>query len=170
MTIAARLQQIRGEESRKAFGARMGVHPNTVGNYERDRDPPASYVAAVAARCGVRLEWLITGHGSVREDDEEPTLFHEQLAYAICAAIHACYGAGPGTPSRRDRARVLRAVTRYLLQIGVTEAAIPERADLVGMVKLTGGLLELAPPASQATLSPAPSPTGSPRSRRSSRP
>lgn len=146
MTIAARLQQVRGDESRRTFSARVGVHPNTVGNYEKDREPPVSYVAAVAERYGIRLEWLISGRGPMRNGDEEPTYFQERLAVSICAAINGWYGEDPATPPLLDRARVLRSVTQYLLQIGVIEGGIPDGESLVGIVKLTGGLLGVPPP------------------------
>ena len=141
MSIASRLRQVRGTTPRKDFGARLSVHPNTVGNYESGREPPASYVAAVARSNNVRLEWLITGIGPMREGDEEPTFFQERLAYCISIAIGQYYGDNFNETPLDARAKILRAVFKYLTGMGVTGESIPDKDSLVGMVKLTGGLL-----------------------------
>ena len=54
MSIAARLQQVRGAATRKEVAAHLGVHANSVANYEHGRDPPASYLTAIAERYGIR--------------------------------------------------------------------------------------------------------------------
>jgi hypothetical protein len=87
------------------------------------------------------LEWLITGIGPMREGEEEPTFFQEKLAYCISVAIDQHYGSNFKETSLDSRAKVLRAVFKYLTGIGVTEESIPDRESLIGMVKLTGGLL-----------------------------
>jgi transcriptional regulator with XRE-family HTH domain len=146
MTIAVRLHQMRGNLSRKDFSAQVGVHTNTVANYESGRDPPISYLMAVAKRYGVRLDWLITGQGLMRDGDDEPTFFAEKLSYAVGMAIDRYYGDAANSPSLDDRARVLRAVSKYLVGVGVREQRIPDRESLIGMVKLTGRLLGVATP------------------------
>lgn len=146
MSIASRLRQIRGSASRKEFGTKLGVHLNTVGNYESDREAPVSYITAVAKVYGIRLEWLIYGTGSMREGEEEPTFFQEKIAYRVSLAIDRCYGDSLKETPLDARARILRAVSKYLIGMGVTEQSIPDLKSLSGMVRLTAGLLNTKVP------------------------
>jgi len=141
MTVADRLREVRGARSRKELSVRLGVHANTVANYENGRQPPIDYLSALAERYGIRLQWLVTGQGPMRLDDDPPTLFAEKLTYSISIAIDRCYGDAQGSPSLEDRARVLRAVWKYVIGIGMTEEHLPEMESLLGMVRLTGDLL-----------------------------
>jgi transcriptional regulator with XRE-family HTH domain len=145
MNLSDRLRQARSPLSRKEFADRLQVHPNTVANYENGRDPPVSYVLAVSQRAEVHLEWLINGEGPMRTSDDEPSLSHEQLTYAVARAITRHFGESYIATSLYDRAKVMRAVTRYLGQIGVTAEGLPDTEALVGMVKLTSHLLGIAP-------------------------
>ena len=44
------------------FAQLLGVRPSTYGAYERgDRDPPASFLAALRRRTGADLNWLCCG-------------------------------------------------------------------------------------------------------------
>jgi hypothetical protein len=149
VSIASRLRQVRGSTSRNEFGAKLSVHLNTVGNYEGDREAPVSYITAVAKAYGIRLEWLIYGTGSMREGEEEPTFFQEKIAYWVSLAIERRYGANLNETSLDTRAKILRAVSKYLITMGVTEQSIPDQASLVGMVTLTAGLLGAATAPSQ---------------------
>jgi transcriptional regulator with XRE-family HTH domain len=142
LSIQDRLRAVRGQESRATFAARFGVHYRSVANYESDRDPPVSYVQAIADRLGVRLEWLITGRGPVRQGEDDVSLLPEKIAYAVSTAIEQYYGAS--TTSLDARASLLRAVAKYLLSIGVSDKTIPDRRSLVRMVEMTAGLLEVA--------------------------
>ncbi|MES2354622.1 MAG: helix-turn-helix domain-containing protein [Pseudomonadota bacterium] len=146
MSIAARLRKVRGGISRKEFGIKLGVHPNTVGNYEGEREPPVCYIAAVAKSNGIRLEWLIHGTGAMREGEEEPTYFQEKIAYCVSLAIDAHYGDKLKETPLQARAIVLRAVSKYLFGMGVTDENVPDRQSLIGLVKLTGGLLGIEAP------------------------
>lgn len=145
MSIADRLRKTRGALSRKEFAERLNVHPNTVANYENGRDAPISYVVEVAQRLQVHLQWLATGEGPMRASDDEPSFTHEQLSYAVARAVTKHFGESYIATSLLDRARVMRAVTRYLSQIGITGDAVPDTEALVGMVKLTSNLLGIAP-------------------------
>jgi len=149
MSIAARLRKVRGGISRKEFGIKLGVHPNTVCNYEGEREPPVCYIAAVAKSNGIRLEWLIHGTGAMREGEEEPTYFHEKIAYCVSLAVDAHYGDKLKETPLQARAMVLRAVSKYLLGMGVTDENIPDRQSLIGLVKLTGGLLGIETPSTR---------------------
>lgn len=42
----------------------------TARRYHRDREPPVTYLLAVAHAFGVRLEWLVTGKGGMTEEEE----------------------------------------------------------------------------------------------------
>lgn len=61
--IGERIAHVRGHKSQSAFASEMGVHKNTLGNYERgDRVPDAEFVAGLADR-GYNPQWLLTGEG-----------------------------------------------------------------------------------------------------------
>ncbi|WP_055099189.1 helix-turn-helix domain-containing protein [Alloalcanivorax xenomutans] len=61
--IGSRITHIRGQESQAQFAKKLGVHKNTVGNYERgDRTPDAAFLKALV-RLGVNVHWILTGEG-----------------------------------------------------------------------------------------------------------
>jgi transcriptional regulator with XRE-family HTH domain len=146
MTVSERLREVRGPRSRKEIGARLRVHVNTVANYEHGRQPPVAYLTAIAERYGIRLTWLVTGQGPMRIDDDPPTLFTEKLTYSISIAIDRVYGNAADSPSLDQRARVLRAVWKYVVGLGMTEQNLPDIPRLVGIVELTGELLGVPGP------------------------
>ena len=62
MSIGKRIKHLRGKESRRAFGHRIGVVENTLRNYEEGMSLPNSDVLAEIARnTGCQLDWLILG-------------------------------------------------------------------------------------------------------------
>lgn len=82
----------------------------------------------------------------MRVDDDPPTYFAEKLTYSISVAIDRYYRDVAGPPSLDDRAQVLRAVWKYVISLGVREENLPDVETLVGMVKLTGGILGVPAP------------------------
>ena len=56
---------MRGEATREEFASLLGVHPNTIGNYERgDRQPDPEFFGLLRERAGADINWLITGEGT----------------------------------------------------------------------------------------------------------
>lgn len=72
MNIALRLKNIRGQTSLKEFAETLGVHPNTITNYEKGRSPDADFLALVCDKYKVNPTWLLTGDGDMRAN--EPAL------------------------------------------------------------------------------------------------
>lgn len=61
--LGTRLVELRGDSSREEFAAALGVHANTIGNYERgDRQPDTEFLGLLRERIGVDINWLITGN------------------------------------------------------------------------------------------------------------
>ncbi|WP_051298717.1 helix-turn-helix domain-containing protein [Marinobacterium litorale] len=61
--IGERITRIRGDKSQIAFANELGVHKNTLGNYERGRNTPDADFLAKLAGIGVNTHWVITGEG-----------------------------------------------------------------------------------------------------------
>lgn len=62
--LGARLVELRGDATREDFASALGVHANTIGNYERgDRQPDTDFLGLLRERVGVDINWLITGEG-----------------------------------------------------------------------------------------------------------
>lgn len=67
--IGKRIAYIRGVSSQQAFAAKIGVHKNTLGNYERgERTPDAEFLSKLA-NIGVNTHWVITGEGAMSTED-----------------------------------------------------------------------------------------------------
>lgn len=65
-SIGSRLIYIREDESRASFANRIGVHKNTLGNYERDdRSPDAEFLGKLH-RLGFNINWIVSGEGQIR--------------------------------------------------------------------------------------------------------
>jgi phage repressor protein C with HTH and peptisase S24 domain len=69
MTIGERLKQVRGAMSQDEMAKALGVHKNTVANYEKgDRVPDAEYLMKVVEKIeGVDAGWLLTGKEPARK-------------------------------------------------------------------------------------------------------
>lgn len=65
--IGQRLVEIRGRESQTAFAARLGIHKNTLGNYERGEREIGAGALLALVRMGWDAHWLLTGEGRPRQ-------------------------------------------------------------------------------------------------------
>ena len=66
MNISLRLKNIRGQTSVKEFAETLGVHPNTITNYEKGRSPDAEFLTLVCVKYKVNPTWLLTGEGEMK--------------------------------------------------------------------------------------------------------
>jgi transcriptional regulator with XRE-family HTH domain len=72
MTISDRIRTARGEASRKDFAALLGVHAQTLGNYERGgRLPDSAFLEHLCTLCRVNPAWLLLGEGPMRAGETE---------------------------------------------------------------------------------------------------
>ncbi|UNF39937.1 helix-turn-helix domain containing protein [Bartonella krasnovii] len=70
--LAKRLREIRhtlGFTERKQFAKHFDIPETTMRNYETGlREPPASILRIYKDRCGISLDWLVTGEGEMFTD------------------------------------------------------------------------------------------------------
>jgi len=69
MNISLRLKNIRGQTSLKEFAETLGVHPNTITNYEKGRSPDSDFLALVCEKYKVNPTWLLTGEGEMNTSE-----------------------------------------------------------------------------------------------------
>lgn len=111
--IGSRLTLIRGSMSQAAFAEKLGVHKNSLGNYEREnRTPDAGFLAKLIAN-GYDCNWLLTGVGepelqrdeqSWQKGGQEGSSFAEEFALIPGYNIQVAAGhgsiAGDEAPTR----------------------------------------------------------------------
>lgn len=62
--IGERIVFIRGKKSRDAFAGELGIHPQTLGRYEKgERLPDSAFLEDLSKRYSVNPAWLLTGEG-----------------------------------------------------------------------------------------------------------
>lgn len=77
--ISGRLKIVRGEISQAEFAERLGIHKNTLGNYERGQSSPDfGFLLSVCTVFGISPDWLLTGVGPVRKGDVNKPTEHMQ--------------------------------------------------------------------------------------------
>ena len=64
--MTARLSQIRGDRSQRAFAGDLGVFQQNVNRYERGTSPHANFLITLALKENVSLDWLLLGRGKPR--------------------------------------------------------------------------------------------------------
>ncbi len=64
MSIAERIKELRGTLSQAEFAAKLGVHKNSLGRYERGLSAPDSdFITQLCSGCMVSPYWLLFGEG-----------------------------------------------------------------------------------------------------------
>ncbi|MBS5375504.1 helix-turn-helix domain-containing protein [Bilophila wadsworthia] len=79
-TLGKRIKLARGKVSQDAFSRSIQVSKGSLGFYERDENLPNSdTILKICSLTGVRIEWLLTGKGPMRdgENNIEGTATHE---------------------------------------------------------------------------------------------
>ncbi len=64
--MTARLPQIRGDRSQRAFARELGVFQQNVNRYEKGTTPHADFLITLALKENVSLDWLLLGRGKPR--------------------------------------------------------------------------------------------------------
>ena len=64
--MTARLPQIRGDRSQRAFARELGVFQQNVNRYEKGTTPHAEFLITLALKEKVSLDWLLLGRGKPR--------------------------------------------------------------------------------------------------------
>ena len=86
MSISERIRKVRGERSLKEFAALLDVHANTIGNYEKGRDPDARFLIKLFEIFRINSLWLLTGEGCMHVPergikDARTALVHEWQSF-----------------------------------------------------------------------------------------
>lgn len=111
--IGSRLALIRDSMSQAAFAEKLGVHKNSLGNYEREnRTPDAGFLTKLIAN-GYDCNWLLTGVGEPKlqkgvqkqqNDEKQSSSFAEDFALIPCYDVQVAAGhgsiAGDEAPTR----------------------------------------------------------------------
>ena len=110
-----------GVSSDRALAARLKVAPATVANLRHGgRVPLRSTLLAIATAAGVRLDWLMTGEGPMREAEPRPGFREHEQAYR----------AKPLPPDVWDEANLAWALGFVEKQVG-QEAPAAQRVELM---------------------------------------
>jgi len=114
--IGKRLAQIRGRANHDAFSARLGVHKNTYGGYERgETEIGAGAIFRLVAE-GWNANWLLTGEG--------PERIEQLLKVADESAANG------GSQDLRERAlRLAIEMIDQALATARKELSVPQRAE-----------------------------------------
>ena len=145
VTLGERLRLVRGATSQKAFAADLRIHENSVSNAERRNSATQDYQLRIAEVRNINLHWLLTGHGSMRIDQNDASLLAEKLHVALVDALRRAYGARYASVPLDTRARALRAGATYLRAIGVTEDTLPDTEALAKLLRLTIDVMRGSP-------------------------
>ena len=67
-TLGERIEFARGSISQEAFSRELGISKGSLGFYERNENlPNTDVVLKICSKTGVRLEWLLTGYGPMKD-------------------------------------------------------------------------------------------------------
>ena len=83
MDIGSRIQQIRGKTSRAEFAEMLGIHPQTLYMYEKNkRVVDVELIQLLCSKFNISVQWLIFGSGKLQAaaSDEEDERLREELA------------------------------------------------------------------------------------------
>lgn len=90
--LGERLKKTRGIISREDLAARIGVHINTYGNYERgSRVPDASFLRRFCEEFNLNSNWLLTGKEPIHVSDQDPLQFDFDLLGDIIAGMDRAF-------------------------------------------------------------------------------
>lgn len=119
--FAQRLTAVRealGYKERKAFAGILGMHPDTLGGYERgDTFPDQAFLSRYKLDFSVNLDWLITGEGEsfqTQESDPQDLNQPDFVRLPVFSDIHA--SAGPGAVPTSEHANNVVAFDRMFLR------------------------------------------------------
>jgi transcriptional regulator with XRE-family HTH domain len=126
--FAQRLTSVRealGHSSRKAFAAILGMHPDTLGGYERgDTFPDQGFLTRYKRDFSVNLDWLISGEGEMFGGIG---LGADMIPLPYYADVQASAGAGLSAPSWPHSDAAVAFDQRFLREKG----AAPDRCTVI---------------------------------------
>lgn len=76
-TIGERIEQVRGSRNQAEFARMLGVHKNTLSNYERNKGTPDANFITKLVDMGFSAHWLLTGEGAILYANTTPPSIHD---------------------------------------------------------------------------------------------
>lgn len=155
LAVRRRLRELRGARSREEFAQAMGVHPNSVTNYERRRSPPLEFLARVVERTGCDAAWLYFGVPGGRYGTEAlsdttraaddvvlaSVVAELPLILAITRAVLATATDGPAALSAPAASQLVGAVFAQMKRLGIAAQPLPPPETIELSVQATRQLL-----------------------------
>lgn len=95
-TLGQRLVELRGKMSRKDFAERLGIHHQTIYEYEKNRKTPTyETIKKISLRLNINPDWLNSGVGPIHPGDADSAQSQhasepgQQAACPRCAKLEA---------------------------------------------------------------------------------
>lgn len=137
--------EVRGDMDRKEFADRLGVHVNTIANYERgDRKVDPEFLVKLRESAGVDVNWLLTGDS--RSETANLVASSKDEAVSVARyAIQASAGDGAVVLAEEvaDYFRVGRAWLERYVPRGARTGIIEARGDSMEPTIRDGDILLL---------------------------
>ena len=92
MSVGERMREVRDKTSRKEFAAGIGIHPQTLYQYEKGkREIPLSTIKKICVFHKISVEWLMYGTGSKHGTGDVKIIEHyvQSPSAAELGATHA---------------------------------------------------------------------------------
>lgn len=72
-----RLQAAVGDRTYRRIGDLTSTHPETVRRYLTGHAPSVDFISRLASSLGLNINWILTGHGPMRQADVKPHVLRE---------------------------------------------------------------------------------------------
>lgn len=82
-----RLQAAAGDRTYRHIGDMTRTHPETVRRYMQGQSPGADFLAALCAALGISGDWLLTGRGPMKLDEQRAHALRDATAGDLLAAM-----------------------------------------------------------------------------------
>ncbi|MGG9999715.1 helix-turn-helix domain-containing protein [Pseudovibrio ascidiaceicola] len=138
--LGQRLIQIRGEERRVDYCARLGLSASTYGNYEKgDRLPDTDILAIIAEANDINLNWLILGEGPMRLVKPDVVSFgasgmDKEFFARVLEVVGRTYKEVGARITERDLARLSMEKYEEYIELAEDPADNEERQALMGLL------------------------------------
>ncbi len=141
MTLPKRLQQARGELSRRALSELMGFSPETILKYEHGGIPKGiRFLEAFIKVRGTSPTWLLLGKGPERLADAlRPTPLDADLLAEVWEAVQRAYAEAGQTPHVRSLAATAATIYDELIALAPNRRPVRLKAAVAALKADAGG-------------------------------
>ena len=141
MTLPKRLQQARGELSRRALSELMGFSPETILKYEHGGIPKGiQFLEALTKLRGTSPTWLLLNKGPEGLTDAlRPTPLDADLLAQVWEAVQRAYADAGQTPHVRSLAATAAAIYDELITVAANRRPARLKAAVAAIKADAGG-------------------------------